>query len=87
MREVLSSVSPKGQVTLPAEIRRVLGIKPKDKVVIRLEDGKVEITPAASPLEESYQAIPALKPIRSWREIEALVAEEAARATAEEGLE
>ena len=86
MREMLSSVSPKGQVTLPAEIRRTLGIKPRDKVVIRLEKGKVEITPASSPLDESYQAIPALKPARSWKEIEALVAEESARTTSEEGL-
>lgn len=87
MREMLSSVSPKGQVTLPAEIRRTLGIKPKDKVLIRLEKGKVEITLAPSPLEESYQAVPALKSARSWKEIEALVAEESAQATAEEGLE
>ena len=32
-----SSVSPKGQVTIPVEIRRLLGVKPKDKVVFRVE--------------------------------------------------
>lgn len=86
MKELLSSVSPKGQVTLPIEIRRQLGIKPKDKVAFRLEQGKVELTPARSPLEESYQAIPALKPPRSWQEIEALVGEELAQRAAREGL-
>lgn len=86
MKEHLSSVSPKGQITIPAEIRRVLGVKPKDKVAFRVENGRVEITPAASPLEESYMAIPALTPPRSWKEIEQLVAEEQAEAIAKEGL-
>jgi AbrB family looped-hinge helix DNA binding protein len=87
MKEMLSSVSPKGQVTLPVEIRRLLGIKPRDKVAFRLEQGKVEITAAASALAASYQAIPALKPARSWKEIEALVGEEIAQDAAREGLE
>ncbi|MBI3976636.1 MAG: AbrB/MazE/SpoVT family DNA-binding domain-containing protein [Chloroflexi bacterium] len=87
MREMLSSVSPKGQVTLPVAIRRTLGIKPKDRVAFRLEQGKVEMTLASSPLQESYQAIPALKPRRTWEEIEALVAEEIADRAAREGLE
>src|SRR5947208_10583632 len=86
MKEMLSSVSPKGQVTLPIEIRRSLGIKPKDKVSFQLKGRKVEIVPAPSPLERSYQAIPALKPPRSWKEIERLAAEESAEAAAREGL-
>jgi len=87
MKEMLSSVSPKGQVTLPVEIRRSRGIKPKDKVAFRLEQGKVELTPAPSALADSYQAIPALQPLRSWKEIEALVSEEIAQDVAREGLE
>jgi AbrB family looped-hinge helix DNA binding protein len=87
MKEMLSGVSPKGQVTPPVEIRRVLGIKPKDQVAFHLEKGKVELTPAPSPLQDSYQALPALKPARSWKEIEAVVAEEIARDAAREGYE
>jgi AbrB family looped-hinge helix DNA binding protein len=86
MGEMLSSVSPKGQVTLPIEIRRRLGIKPKDKVAFHLEGSRVTIAPARSPLDESYQAIPALKPARSWKEIERVVSEERAREAAGEGL-
>ena len=86
MKDMLSRVSPKGQVTLPVEIRRRLGIKPKDKVAFRLEQGKVELTPARSALAESYQAIPPLKPSRSWKAVEALVAEELADNAAREGL-
>lgn len=86
MKELLSSVSPKGQITIPVEIRRLLGVKPKDKVAFKVERGKVEIAPAPSPLEESYQAIPPLTPPRSWKEVEAMVAEEIAQNAAREGL-
>ena len=86
MKELLSSVSPKGQVTIPVEIRRLLGVKPKDKVAFKVTDGKVELAPTASPLTESYMAIPALAPARSWKEIEQLVAEEHAAEVAREGL-
>ena len=61
MREFVSSVSPKGQITLPAEVRKQLGVKPKDKVAITLEDGRLAVTPLGSGIEASYQAIPALK--------------------------
>lgn len=86
MKEHLSSVSPKGQITIPAEIRRVLGIKPKDKVAFRVEEGRVEITPARSPLDELYQAVPALTPPRSWEEIKQMVRDEQAERVAKEGL-
>ena len=37
MRELLSSLNPKGQITLPVEIRRQLGVMPKDSASIQLE--------------------------------------------------
>jgi bifunctional DNA-binding transcriptional regulator/antitoxin component of YhaV-PrlF toxin-antitoxin module len=73
-------------VTLPIEIRRLLGIKPKDKIAFRLEGGRVEIAPYPSP-QASYHAVPAVEPRRSWKEIEALVREEIADNAAREGLE
>ena len=60
MREFVSSVSPKGQITLPAEVRRQFGVKPKDKVTVKVDDGQVRVTPASSGTDASYQAIPAL---------------------------
>lgn len=51
MKEMLSSVSPKGQVTLPVEIRKLLGVKPKDKVVFQVKGDQVTISPARYTLE------------------------------------
>jgi AbrB family looped-hinge helix DNA binding protein len=85
MKERVSSVSPKGQVTIPAEIRQMLGVKPKDKVAFRVEKGEVKIVPAPSLLEASYRAIPALKRSVSLEEMERIAAEEAAQQAADEG--
>jgi len=71
-----SSVSPKGQITLPAEIRQRLGIRPKDRVVIKLEDGEVRITLATSGLAASYMAVPALKQPLTWKEVEEIAHDE-----------
>jgi len=45
-REAVSSVSPKGQITIPAAIRHLLGVGPKDRVAFRVENGEVVIRPA-----------------------------------------
>jgi hypothetical protein len=50
-------------------------------------NAKVELTSATPSLQDSYQAIPALKPPRLWEDIEAAVAEEIAQNAAREGLE
>ncbi len=87
MREMLSSVSPKGQITIPAEIRRLLGVKPRDKVAFRVEDGRVQITRARrSSLEAIYRSVPALDRTLSEREMTEIATEEHARDVAREGL-
>jgi AbrB family looped-hinge helix DNA binding protein len=41
-------VSDKGQVTLPAQIRRKLGIKPKSKMDIEVRDNEIVLRPVKS---------------------------------------
>lgn len=86
MKEYISSVSPKGQITIPAEIREMLGVKPKDKVIFEVGDEGVKIRPLAARLEASYQAIPALTPPRTLEEIMEIAREEHAEKAAREGL-
>ena len=57
MREFQSAVSPKGQSTIPAEIRRELGIMPKDKVTLRMEEGALRVVPARFTLEDAYGSV------------------------------
>lgn len=87
MKEFLSSVSPKGQITLPMEVRRRLGIKPKDQVAIDLEQDSVRIRPTKrQSFLDSYQAIPALPRHLSVEEMTEIAAEEHAEAAAKEGV-
>ena len=84
MKEFTSSLSPKGQITLPIEVRRLLGIGPKDKVRIRLEDGEVKIAPAKPDIEASL-AVPALNVRRTLAEMTAIAQEDQAQEAASEG--
>ena len=87
MREALSSVSPKGQVTIPASIRRMLGVRAKDKVSFRVIDDRVEIVAVRSPIDALYRSIPALKRPLSDQEMVRIAAEDHARHVADEGLD
>ncbi len=40
-------ISRRGQVTLPAEVRRALALRPGDTLIVRVEEGKVVLEPAA----------------------------------------
>lgn len=48
MRRLQSRVTAKGQVTIPVEIRRLLGVQAHDRVEFQIENGHVRLTPAES---------------------------------------
>ncbi|MBI2872660.1 MAG: type II toxin-antitoxin system PrlF family antitoxin [Chloroflexi bacterium] len=63
MREITTTITQRGQVTIPAEVRRVLGVKPRDKVAFSIEDGEVRLAPASFSLESAYGSVkPSRKP-------------------------
>lgn len=57
MEEYIRTVTTKGQVTIPAEIRRLLQVAPGDKVVFRVTEGGVELQPATMTLEDTFGAV------------------------------
>src|SRR5437870_595887 len=63
MREHLTVVTRKGQITLPAEIRHSLHIKEGDKVAVSLaegqegREGKVIVKPVRSVAEMTFGAV------------------------------
>jgi len=47
-------LSPRGQVTLPARVRKALGIEPGDDLVILVEEGRAILEPAVVVPIERY---------------------------------
>jgi AbrB family looped-hinge helix DNA binding protein len=86
MSKLTSSVSPKGQITIPAELREHLGVKPKDRVAFDVEGESVKITRVGSRLAAGYQSVPPLSPSRSLQEMTDIAWEEHAQVVAREGL-
>ncbi len=50
-------ITQKGQVTMPAEIRRLLGVGPKDRIEYFVEDGRVEVRAARSRIDQLGSSI------------------------------
>ena len=57
MQEFESSVSEKGQVTIPQEIRRIMGLQPCDKVRFEVEGDVVKISRASSKLIQWFGSV------------------------------
>jgi AbrB family looped-hinge helix DNA binding protein len=79
MPKMYSSVSPKGQVTIPAEIRQLLGLRPKDRIVFEVEDGVVRIARAESGLARWRGAAGKLPREMNDHELSEVIAEEVAK--------
>ena len=58
MKEITAATTQRNQVTIPAEVRRLLGLKPRDKVAFTIEDdGVVRLAPASFSLESAYGSV------------------------------
>ena len=84
MKEMLTTVTQRGQVTIPAEVRKLLGVKPKDKVAFTIAEGRVELSRAKFTLETAYQSVPPLKQPLSDQEMSRLAKEEKAQRAIQE---
>ncbi len=81
MRELTSTVTTKGQVTLPAEIRRLLRVAPRDRVVFLVDDDQVKLKRTDSVTRRTAGMLassqPALTAEQEREAAEWLIAEEA----------
>lgn len=82
MKEIVSTMTSKGQVTIPAEIRKRLDIAAGDKLMFVIEDeGKIELRVPTYPTVASLRgAAGSLAKPRGWDEIRAIVREDQAKA-------
>ena len=71
MRQFTTTTTQRNQVTIPTEIRRILGIKPRDKVSFTVEDdGHVRISAAEFTLETAYGSV---KPVSDGRTLDEII--------------
>lgn len=57
MQEFETTLTEKGQVTIPIEIRRIIGLQPKDKVSFEVDGDTVKIKRATSKLLAGFGAV------------------------------
>jgi antitoxin PrlF len=66
----VTSLTSKGQVTIPKAIRDELGLRPFDKIRFTIEDGEVKLKKAYPSLREIAGTIPPCDiPIEEWDDI------------------
>jgi len=82
MREIISTITSKGQVTIPAEIRRHLGLKKSDKISFVIEsEGDVRLTAPRYPNIASLRgAAGSLKRSLSWSKMREIAREDRLKA-------
>ena len=83
MYEVSSTVTTKGQVTIPIEVRRLLGVVPHDQVAFVVEGDKVELKRKTSVVARTAGIFKSAEPPLTAEELR----EAAADAIAEEAVQ
>ena len=56
-REYVTTITQRGQVTIPAEVRRLLGANPRDKIAFRVEGDTVRLVPVEFTLEQVFGSV------------------------------
>ncbi|MBI4287880.1 MAG: type II toxin-antitoxin system PrlF family antitoxin [Chloroflexi bacterium] len=78
MRNSTSTLTTKGQVTIPIDVRKALGLKPRDRVKFTLEQDGARIQRAKSALEAGFGAVKPRKKPEDFKELRRMAMEEVA---------
>ena len=70
MKEILTTLTQRNQVTVPAEVRKLLGIKPRGKVAFLIEGDQVRLAPVKFTLESAYGSV---KPRKTPEDFEQVI--------------
>lgn len=84
MKQILASVTERGQVTIPSEVRRLLGIGVRQKVAFEIDGDEVRLVSAGPSLEEVYGAVKPLREPEDFEQLTRAAWEEKARRTAKD---
>jgi AbrB family looped-hinge helix DNA binding protein len=75
MQERVSVVTRKGQITIPAEFRKALGLKEGDKVALSLAEGEVRLSPSESVVTRTAGIFKTGEPAKTAEELRVLAEE------------
>lgn len=65
-----STLTKKSQITLPKKVRTILGLQPGDQVKFEIrENGRVELRPIPSKIEENFGKVRARKKPEDFKKI------------------
>ena len=78
MSKYIGTVSQRGQVTIPIELRRRLSLQPGDIVAFQLIDGELRLRPVKSRLAAGYGSVKPIQRPEDFRRIRKEVQEETA---------
>ncbi len=82
MKQITTTITQRGQVTIPAEVRRLLGVKPRDRVTFTIEDGEVRLAAVSFTLESVYGSVKPLRRPEDFEELSRMVKDAKAEKTA-----
>ena len=77
MKTITTTITQRGQVTIPSYVRKILQVNPRDKVSFHIEDNKsVRITPVRFGLEDVFGSIRPMKKPEDFKKLSRDVKEE-----------
>jgi antitoxin PrlF len=69
MREITTTLTKKGQVTVPVEIRKFFGLKTNDKITFKISEGIVQISPAKYSIEDVYGIVKPINKPENYKKV------------------
>ena len=69
MRERETTLTQKGQVTIPVEVRAILGLKPKDKVIFTVEGNTATLRRAPSKVARWFGSVTPRQPPEDFQRL------------------
>ena len=84
MKEIVATMTQKGQVTIPVEIRNLLGLKAKDKVAFSIDEGNIRLAPARYTLENVFGVVKPLNKPENFKKFKQIAIKEHVKKITEE---
>ncbi|HLG69298.1 MAG TPA: type II toxin-antitoxin system PrlF family antitoxin [Chloroflexota bacterium] len=79
MKHILATVTERGQTTIPAEVRRTLGLRAPGKVAFAIDEEGVRLVPVSFTLSSAFGSVPPLTQPEDFKAISREARVEASR--------